>query len=55
MCENKNWICREWGFDLTIPNRLEQDIKRLNLMEKYSNYLNTKIYISYIDLVKSWQ
>ena len=47
MCENKNWICREWGFDATIPNCLEQDIKRLNLMKKYSNYLNPKTYVSY--------
>jgi hypothetical protein len=47
MCEDKNWICREWGFDATIPNCLEQDIKRLNLMKKYSNYLNPKTYVSY--------
>ena len=47
MCENKNWICREWGFDVTIPNCLDQDIKRLNLMKEYSNYLYPNIYVSY--------
>ena len=47
MYENKNWICREWSFDITIPNCLDQDIKRLNLMKEYSNYLYPNIYVSY--------